>query len=89
MIKHKRVGVTIVCTHPPSFWGRMGGRGVELLIKFSKREGASKDLTFQRVVAHKKRNDFFQRRKGGKGCSFYIKNKLKYKIFNDKKNKNI
>ena len=34
----------------------------------------------QRVVAGKDRGDFFQ-----EGCSFYIKNKLKCEIFNDKK----
>ena len=45
--------------------------------KFSKRRGLTGS---QRVVAGKDRGDFFQG-----GCSFYIKNKLKSEIFNDKK----
>ena len=36
------------------------------------------------MVAGKGWGDFFRGRKGG-GCSFYIKNKLKSEIFNDKK----
>ena len=45
--------------------------------KFSKR----RDLTeSQRVVAGKDRGEFFQG-----GFSFYIKNKMKYEIFNKKK----
>ena len=34
------------------------------------------------MVAGEDRGDFFQ---GEKGCSFFIKNKLKFEIFNDKK----
>ena len=37
------------------------------------------------MAAGKGRGDFFRGRKGGGGCSFYIKNKLKSEIFNDKK----
>ena len=60
------------------------GCGLSLLLNFQK-GGAWQDLSpqisgFQRVVAGKDRGDFFQR-----GCSFYIKNKLKSEIFNDKK----
>ena len=67
-----------VCT--PLSSGKRGG--LILLPNFQEKEGAWQDLNFQRVVACKKGGDFFQ---GGWGCSFYIKNKLKYKIFNDKK----
>ena len=60
------------------------GCGLSLLLNFQK-GGAWQDLSpqisgSQRVVAGKDRGDVFQR-----GCSFYIKNKLKSEIFNDKK----
>ena len=64
--------------HPSSL--SAGGRGdgwFEPSTKFSKRRGLTGS---QRVVAGKDRGDFFQG-----GCSFYIKNKLKSEIFNDKK----
>ena len=58
--------------------------GLSLLLNFQK-EGAWENLSpqisgSQKVVAGKDRGDFFQG-----GCSFYIKNKLKSEIFNDKK----
>ena len=61
-----------------------GEGGLSLLLNFQK-GGAWQDLSLQisgsqRVVAGKDRGDFFQ-----VGCSFYIKNKLKSEIFNDKK----
>ena len=40
-------------------------------------------VNFYRGVAGKEWGDFF--RKGGRGCNFHIKNKLKSEIFNDKK----
>ena len=59
-----------------------GGRGVELPTQFSKKV----DLTgpqFLERVAEKERVTFF-RGVGGR-CNFYIKNKLRSEIFNDKK----
>ena len=35
----------------------------------------------------KREGDFFTGRVGGEGCNFYIKNKLKSEIFNNKKQK--
>ena len=63
--------------HPSSF--SAGGEGVwlEPSSKFSKRRVLTGS---ERVVAGKDRGEFFQG-----SCSFYIKNKLKYEIFNDKK----
>ena len=54
------------------------------VLNFQK-EGAWQDLSpqisgSQRVVARKDRGDFFQG-----DCSFYIKNKLKSEVFNEKK----
>ena len=63
--------------HPSSF--DAGGEDVwfESSTKFSKRRGLTGSL---REPAGKDRGEFFQG-----GCSFHIKNKLKYEIFNDKK----
>ena len=61
--------------HPSSFSAEGGGVWFE---PFSKRRGL---IGSQRVVAWKDRGEFFSEG----GCSFYIKNKLKYEIFNDKK----
>ena len=64
-----------MCTPPPFL---LGGEGwFEPSTKFSKRRGLTGS---QRVVAGKDKGAFFQG-----GCSFYIKNKQKYEIFNDKK----
>ena len=63
--------------HPSSFSAGGGGVWFEPSTKFSKRRGLTGS---QRVVAGKDRGDFFQG-----GCSFYIKNKLKFEIFHDKK----
>ena len=54
--------------------------GVEPPTKFSKRWGLDRISNFREGIARKESGDFFQ-----EGCSFYIKNKLKYEIFNDKK----
>ena len=69
--------------HPSSFSAGGGGVWFEPSTKFSKR----KDLTgSQKVVAGKDRGELFQGWGGGwGGFSFYIKNKLKYEIFNVKK----
>ena len=45
--------------------------------------GAWQDLNVYRRVAGKEGHDIFQG--GGGSCNFYIKNKLKSEIFNDKK----
>ena len=73
-----------MCTPPPFLLGVGGSGGLNPLLNFQK-GGAWQDLSpqisgSQRVVAGKDRGDVFQR-----GCSFYIKNKLKSEIFNDKK----
>ena len=62
--------------HPPPF----STCGVEPLTKFSKRGGLDRISIF-RGGCWEGGGDFFQRG----GCSFYIKNKLKSEIFNDKK----
>ena len=66
--------------HPSSLSARGGSRGGggEHSTKFSKGRGLTvpQISESQRVVAGKKKN---------KGCSFYIKNKLKSEILNDKK----
>ena len=71
--------------HPSSLSARGGSRGggAEHSTKFSKRRGLTvpQISESQRVVAGKNRSDFFQ----GECCSFYIKNKLKSEILNDKK----
>ena len=56
-----------------------GGGGGEPPTKFSKSGGLAGPKFLERV-AGKEEGDFFQG-----GCSFYIKNELKSKIFNDKK----
>ena len=79
--------------HPSSL--STGGRGEEGCTLWSAHYGCTLPLNFQkggawqdlspqisgsqRVVAEKDTDDFFQ-----EGCSFYIKNKLKSEIFNDK-----
>ena len=63
--------VSIVCTPP----FRKGGGVVEFPTKLSKRAELDRTSTFRG-------GDFFQ---GGGGCNCHIKNKLKSKIFNDKK----
>ena len=71
---------------PPTFLLGAGGRGRgrrgeggEPPTKFSKSGGLAGPKFLERV-AGKEEGDFFQG-----GCSFYIKNELKSKIFNDKK----
>ena len=65
---------------PPSLFLLMGGGGGPL-IKFIKRGGLT-GTQFLEGVAWKERADSFQWRGG---CSFYIKHKLKFEIFDDKK----
>ena len=59
---------------PPPFC-----REVEPQPNFQK-GGSWQDLNFQRGVAGKREMIFL-----GGGCNFYIKNKLKFEIFNGKK----
>ena len=64
-------------------WGR---RGVEPPTKFSKREGLDRTSTFRGRLVEKRKVIFFSGgRGGGRGCNFYIKDKLKSEIFNIKK----
>ena len=60
----------------------MGRGGVEPLTKFSKKGGGGLDrtLVFRGVLVRKRGMAFLRR-----GCNFYVKNKLKFEIFNDKK----
>ena len=69
------VKLPIVCTPPPN----LQGGGVAPLTKFSKRVGLTRPQTLERGC-WERGGDFFQG-----GCNFHIKNKLKSKIFNDKK----
>ena len=62
--------------HSSSFFAGGGCVWFEPSTTFLKKRG----LTRSQVVAGKDRGEFFQG-----GCSFYIKNQLKYEIFNDKK----
>ena len=69
-----------MCT-PPSSPASAGGKGVEPPTKFSKNGGGP--LTGSQVYkggCWERGGDFFHG-----DCSFYIKNKLKSEIFNDKK----
>ena len=64
--------------------GGRGGCGLIFLLNFQK-GGVWQNLSphisgSQRVIAGKDRGDFFQ-----ESWSFYIKNKLKFQTFNDKK----
>ena len=70
--------MAIVYTPPPLSTGG-GWRGVELPTKFSKR-GALTEPQFWEGVAGKEVGDLLQG-----SWNFYIKNKLKSEIFNDKK----
>ena len=65
------------CVHPPFFAG--GGGGGEPPIYFSKGR-LDRTAIFIGGVAGKEGGDFFR-----DNCNFYIKNKLKSEIFNDKK----
>ena len=56
-----------MCTPPPPFLG------VQPPTKFSKKVGLTRSQ-FLKGVTWKEVGDFF---KGGGGCSFYLKNKLK------------
>ena len=58
------------------------GGGSSLLPNFQKR-GAWQDLNFDRRLAGKE--GVTRQRGGGGGYSFFIKNKLKSEIYNDKK----
>ena len=69
----------IVCTPPPPTLYSLGGGGVEPLTKFSEREQFDKTSTFRGGFLGNRRVTFFSG-----GGNFYIKNKLKYEIFNDK-----
>ena len=62
------------CARPP-----LSAGGVEPPTKYSKRGGLTRPQLSEEV-AGKEGDDFFQG-----GCNFYIKNKLKSEIFNDKK----
>ena len=76
--------VTIVCI-PPFCW-RDGGWGLSLRPKFQKKGGGLTGSQFLEEVGGKEKGDFFQGA-GGRavGCSFFIKNKLKSQVFNDRK----
>ena len=69
--------ILIVCT-PPTFL--QGGGGVEPPTKFSKWEALTGPQLLEGGSCEKRWGDFFQG-----GCHCHIKNKLKSKIFNDKK----
>ena len=60
----------------------LGEGGVEPPTKFSKRGVAWQGLDFQRVCG-KEGVTFFKGEE--RGCNFYIKDKLTFEIFNDKK----
>ena len=64
---------------------------MNLLPNFQKGGGGNlQDLIFKRGVGEKK-GVIFARwggGRGGAGCNFYKKNKIKSEIFNDKKSKN-
>ena len=55
-------------------------QGVGPLIKFSQRRGLARSQFLERELLRKRGMTFFRT-----ACSFYIKNKLKSEIFNDKK----
>ena len=67
-------------TPPPPNRSAWGG-GVNLLPNFQKGGGFTRPQ-FLEGVAGKEGGDLFPR---GGGCSFYIKNKVKDKIFKDKR----
>ena len=62
---------------PPICWG------LNLVPNFQK-EGAWQEINFLRGIAGKRRGGGWLFQGGGGGCNFYIINKLKYEIFNDK-----
>ena len=66
--------MAIVCTPVLLGWG------LSLLPNFEKGGGVDKISIFRGGMLVKREVIF-----SGKGCSFYIKNKLKYEVFNDKK----
>ena len=67
-----------MCTPPPFC------RGVEPPTNDRVRGGGlDRTSTFRGEVAGKRGMTFFKG--GGEGCNFYIKNKLRFEIFNDKK----
>ena len=61
--------------HPPFYYG---GVGVEPVTQFSKRGGLTR-TQFLEGGCRERRDDLFQ-----EDCNFYIKNKRKSEIFNDK-----
>ena len=73
-----KLSFTIVCT-PPFCW-----EGFEPPTKFSKRRDLTGPQFLDRVCLE--RGVFlFRGGRGGGCCNFYIKNKVKSEIFNDKK----
>ena len=67
--------------HPPP--SLLFDRGVEPPTKFQKGGGLDRTSTFTEGLLGKRGMTFFQGE--GEGCNFYIKNKLRFEIFNDKK----
>ena len=68
-----------VCMYLSQGLGGGGGEGIEPPTKYSKREALIWSQ-FLEGAARKEGGDFFRG-----GCTFYIKIKLKYEIFKDKK----
>ena len=77
----KKLGSTSYSVNPPPDPLLGWGEGGDSPTKFLKREVAWQDLNFERGLLEKTGDGFS--REGG--CSFFIKSKLKSKIFNDKK----
>ena len=79
--------MTIVCTPPLFLLG--WGRGLSLLPNFQKERGLDRISNFKGGLFVKRAVTFFreERRREGRGeeCSFYIKGKLIFKTFNDKR----
>ena len=72
--------------YPPFLLEGWGGWGLSLRPKFQKKGGGLTGSQFLERVGGKEGGDFFQGAGGsGVGCSFYIKNKLKSQVFNDRK----
>ena len=61
-----------------------GGGGVEPPTNFSKRSGLEKTLIFRGGLVKRKGVTFLRGGVGGE-AQFYVKNKIKSEIFNDKK----
>ena len=76
-----KLGSTSYSVNPPPDPLLGWGEGGDSPTKFLKREVAWQDLNFERGLLEKTGGGFSR----DEGCSFFIKSKLKSKIFNDKK----